>query len=340
MTYLDGIDISKWQPQTPSLRGLAFGIARATYATTIDPKYAMHVANFRKAGLVVGAYCFGVGFKPVHEQVRVFLNAAKGADLLVLDLERDSTKTMTQAEAREFIRLVHAAGHKIGLYHSRSGFPELGQDYNWVAQWRSTPPTGIKWAFWQLQGSPLDRDKFNGNKAQLLALAGRAPIEPPAQPVPPKEAPVATEDQVRLGKAIDTRAGYLNNEIAAGDEGGILTQAAKIADFATRLVVSVAGPAADTSEYFLDFGEGADTVYLPGGSPGNPNGVSFTFAGARKWWEEVFAKGYNIGKVRSTLTPGSKVLSPEGYDAAVALARTSVNFAPEDYNPLGLDVIP
>lgn len=178
MTLLEGIDVSKWQPTTPRLNGLSFAFARATYATTPDPKYAMHTANFRKAGLVVGAYHFGVGFKPVHEQVRAFLSIAKGADLLVLDLERDTTKTMTKAEAREFIALVHATGKKIGLYGSRSGFPSLGQDYNWVAQWRDTPPTGIEWAFWQYQGSPLDRDKFNGTKAQLLALAGRAPTPP------------------------------------------------------------------------------------------------------------------------------------------------------------------
>lgn len=181
---LNGIDVSKWQTTTPSLAGMSFAFARATYATTIDPKYAMHVANFRRAKIVVGAYHFGVGFVPVRSQVETFLLASKGADLRVLDLERDSTETMTQAEAREFIKLIHAAGKKIGLYHSRSGFPSLGQDYNWVAQWGTTPPIGIKWAFWQWQGSPLDRDKFNGTQAQLLALAGRTPEpEPPATPL-------------------------------------------------------------------------------------------------------------------------------------------------------------
>lgn len=231
MTYLNGIDVSKWQPTTPSLAGLSFAFARATYATTVDPKYAMHVRNFRRAGIVVGAYHFGVGHKPIHEQVRTFLAAAKGADLYVLDLERDTTQTMTQAEAREFIRLVHATGKKIGLYHSRSGFPELGQDYNWVAQWRKEPPTGIKWHFWQWQGSPLDRDKFSGTKAQLLALAGRAPIAP-------KEEPVTTGN--RLTDAIVTRAGYLANELKAGDTEGATLQGTKIIEFAARAIGSVA----------------------------------------------------------------------------------------------------
>lgn len=164
-----GIDISKWQATTPSLTGLDFAFARSTYATTVDPKYAMHTAAFRAAGLVVGAYHFGVGFVSPAEQVRAFLAVAKNADLLALDLERDSTATMTAAQAREFIAAIHAAGRTVGLYHSRSGFPSLGQDWNWVAKWGTTPPD-MTWAFWQWQGSPLDRDKFNGDITKLRQL--------------------------------------------------------------------------------------------------------------------------------------------------------------------------
>jgi hypothetical protein len=230
---LNGIDISKWQPTTPSLAGLAFAFARATYATTVDPKYATHVANFRRAGIVVGAYHFGVGHKTVAAQVKAFLAASKGADLLVLDLERDSTKTMTQAEARAFIKAVQAAGKKIGLYHSRSGFPSLGQDYNWVAQWRTAPPFGIPWAFWQWQGSPLDRDKFNGDKAALLKLAGKTPV------VPPKEGPVATDPNIRLAKAIEDQGRYLGNKFEKGDTSDAIGRLAKVSGFVSRILTSL-----------------------------------------------------------------------------------------------------
>jgi len=37
--------------------------------------------------------------------------------------------------------------------------------------------------------------------------------------------------------------------------------------------------------------------------------------------------------------PGSSVLSSEGVAAARALGIASVNYAPEDFNPLGLEVI-
>ena len=66
MTALRGIDVSQWQPKTPDLSGLAFAFARATYGTGTDPVYATHAANFRKAGIVVGAYAFGVNGRRRH----------------------------------------------------------------------------------------------------------------------------------------------------------------------------------------------------------------------------------------------------------------------------------
>lgn len=180
---LKGIDVSKYQTTTPPLDGLDFLFARASYATTLDPKYVTHTVAARKAGLIVGAYHFGVGFKTPAEQAYAFLRAADSADLLALDLEADRTQTMSQVQAREFIRLVHVAGRKIGLYHSRSSFPSLGQDWNWVAHWGVTTPPNIPWAFWQYRGSPLDLDYFNGTRDQLDALAGKA-TPPPAPPKP------------------------------------------------------------------------------------------------------------------------------------------------------------
>jgi hypothetical protein len=96
-------------------------------------------------------------------------------------------------------------------------------------------------------------------------------------------------------------------------------------------------PVLDGDLFFA--GEGS-TLMIIGGSPNNPNGVSFTWDQAKAWWAFVFAGGLNIGRVRSTLTPGSKVLSPDGLRAARALGVTSTEFAPEDFNPLGLEVIP
>ena len=147
-------------------------------------------------------------------------------------------------------------------------------------------------------------------------------------------------DQERLVKAIETRARYLRNELDAGDASGIVTQAAKIVELGARLVGAPPDAAPEGEDgLFIPFEDGS-VVYLVGGSPSNPDSVSWSLGDARRWWGHVFADGLNIGKVRSGLTPGSFVLSREGYAKAVALGVTSTTFAPADYNPLGLEIIP
>ena len=171
---LEGIDVSRWQPTTPSLVDKSFLFARATYGTTADAMYATHIVNARKAGLLVGAYAFGVGDVPVADQVNAFLATAGSVNFYVLDLERNGSRpSMTGTQAAAFIAAVRAKGHPCGLYHSESGFPSLGQSYNWVANWSRIP--AIAWSFWQYRGSPLDLDRFNGTLAQLRALGGIKP---------------------------------------------------------------------------------------------------------------------------------------------------------------------
>jgi hypothetical protein len=73
-----------------------------------------------------------------------------------------------------------------------------------------------------------------------------SPYFTPAQPAPIQEAPVATGN--RLTDAIVVRAGYLANELAAGDNEGALLQIAKINEFNTRILVSIAGVQLDDPE--------------------------------------------------------------------------------------------
>jgi hypothetical protein len=177
---LEGIDVSYAQTHTPSLAGLAFAFARATYGVATDSMYATHAAAFRKAGIVLGAYAFGVNADG-SAQARVFLAVAHGADLLALDQEQEyrtdpvtgkkiPIPPMTDAQAVAFIATAHKAGYKCGLYHSDSGFPDHGQDWNWVANWDAQPARPF--AFWQHRGAPLDLDHFNGTLADLHKLTG------------------------------------------------------------------------------------------------------------------------------------------------------------------------
>lgn len=174
MSTVQGIDVSRWNGLA-NLSSQAFQIARATYGTTPDAKYLAHTANAHTAGIVTGAYHFGVGGN-VAGQVDAFLARAGTVDLYALDLEQNGGgPDMTNDEAALFIRLVKGKGKRIGLYHSRWRYPNLGQTWNWIADWdSSTFPTGSH--LWQYQGNPIDRDKFNGTPAQFAVFVGHAPV--------------------------------------------------------------------------------------------------------------------------------------------------------------------
>lgn len=170
---LRGIDVSHYQTTTPNLTGLDFVFVKATDGLGKDPLYDMHCSNVLKAGKVLGAYAFGYNLSPTfsaEQQAVAFLAFANNTELLALDLE-SSKSPMSNAQAKAFIAYVHTKGRKIGLYAGDSSFPDLGQDWNWVANWSHTPAHA--WTFWQKQGSPLDTDVFNGDLTALLALAGK-----------------------------------------------------------------------------------------------------------------------------------------------------------------------
>lgn len=169
-----GYDVSAWQTTTPALAGVGFLHVRATYGTRPDPMYARHVAAARTAGLLeVGAYHFGTAATSGRVQASAFLAVAGAADTFTLDLETEHGRpAMSRAEAAAFIAAVKATGRRCFLYHSESGFPMLGQDGNWIANWSRIP--ALPWTFWQHHGGPLDRDTFNGTAVALRALAASA----------------------------------------------------------------------------------------------------------------------------------------------------------------------
>ena len=166
MTLL-GIDVSHWQVATPPLAGLSFVLVKATHGTATDPGWSGHAANVRTAGLVLGAYHYGDPHQSVTDQAAAFLRVGGSADLLALDVEAGN---MTESQASAFLAAVQAQGRKVGLYHSASGFPQLGQDWDWVASWTATPPP--RYDIWQYRGNPLDLDRFEGTRAELLGLGG------------------------------------------------------------------------------------------------------------------------------------------------------------------------
>ncbi len=185
-TWAKGIDVSYANARMPNLTGRDFVFVRATYGTHEDSRWRSHSAAVRRAGRRLGAYAFGI-YGDGAAQARAFLATAGTADLLALDFEKEAGRPrMTKAQGRAFIAAVHAAGREIGLYASVSGFPDLGQDWNWPAGgpgWDtvagSTTPPRMPWTIWQYRGAPLDLDVFHGDPAELEAFArgeGTMPI--------------------------------------------------------------------------------------------------------------------------------------------------------------------
>ena len=167
----NGIDISYANGTTPALTGREFVIVRACYGTVKDTRWEYHSDSVRRQGRILGAYAFGVNGDGAA-QARAFLAIAHDADFLALDWERDGNNPeMTAAQAAAFIDTVQSAHREIGLYHSDSGFPSAGQDWNWVAKWGTAEPTR-PWRFWQYRGYPLDLNYFHGDEAELAAFAG------------------------------------------------------------------------------------------------------------------------------------------------------------------------
>jgi hypothetical protein len=192
---VDGIDISHWQAASTdevNMDGCEFVGIRACYGNQKDALYSTHEADARRHGAVVMAYCFGIPGQPGLTQAKALLAAAPNADLYVLDREADGKNgVMSDAEARTFIKYVKDnSPHKVGLYASESAFEELGQEFNWVANWSHMPK--VHWEFWQHRGAPLDLDDFYGTLDQLKALAaGELPpvVKPPAPKPTPKPIP-------------------------------------------------------------------------------------------------------------------------------------------------------
>ncbi|HET7029964.1 MAG TPA: glycoside hydrolase family 25 protein [Candidatus Limnocylindrales bacterium] len=198
---INGIDVSRYQDSTPSLAGVEFLIARATYGTAVDLRYLQHIQAAERAGIVTGAYHFGRAgvISPIASQVGTFLKVAGDVDLYALDLESDgSNQAMSPAEARDFIERVQSTGRACGLYHSTSGYPDVGQDWRWVADYRPIDEPPIAWDVWQWTsfagGIHLDRNRFRGTSAQLRAL-GKGDVEMRfAKAITGKLLPVAKDD--------------------------------------------------------------------------------------------------------------------------------------------------
>lgn len=174
MTIL-GIDVARYQPTNPdpasTIPNVQFYFAKATQGTTPDPTYAAHIAHARAAHIpVVGAYHYGDKRIDPIAQLNAFLAIAGKVGAYALDEE--GSNALTYSQARIFITGLKKRVPKAILYHSDFGFPDYGQDLDWVANYSHKPAR--HWDFWQYgPAAPhVDGDRYNGTTNQMLKALG------------------------------------------------------------------------------------------------------------------------------------------------------------------------
>jgi lysozyme len=162
-----------------------------------DPLYEINKAQALTAGLLWGAYCFGVGADGT-EQADFFLDTVQpdSSTLLVLDFEANPAgSSMDLTEAQAFVaRIQQETGQWPGLYAGQylkellgsQPDPILSNCWLWLAQYGPTAilPSGWQaWTMWQYTDGVVgpephevagvghcDRDFFNGTADDLQAF--------------------------------------------------------------------------------------------------------------------------------------------------------------------------
>lgn len=224
------VDLSHQNGSVDLARAQAAGILgvihKATQGTAFfDPMYQNNRVKAQEAGLLWGAYHFGVGADGV-EQADHFLQVVRPGplDLLVLDFESNPQgPTMTLEEARAFVTHINEtlgrfpgfySGHDIKQALGTGTDPVLAKCWFWLAQYGPTsvvPVNWTTWTLWQYTDGALgpephevpgigrcDRDKFNGDLAALKTLWGGGGLAPQEPTVLPPPAPGQGERTLRL----------------------------------------------------------------------------------------------------------------------------------------------
>lgn len=198
------IDISHHQPRVQFDKVKAAGIVGVIHKASQglrmkDRRYAEREELARSAGLLWGAYHFGVDADG-SKQAEHFLKTAGDhhETLLVLDYEPNPNGgTMTLAQAREFVEYVFTMRYNWPVIYTGAAIvkrslddPILANCPLWWAQYGPRPTriptrTWKTWTFWQYTDGavgpqphwvdgvgPCDRDKFNGDESGLRRLWG------------------------------------------------------------------------------------------------------------------------------------------------------------------------
>ena len=188
INHNDAIDLS-----AAKAAGIVAVIHKATEGATFqDPLYASRRSEAQQLGLLWGAYHFGTA-ADVGQQYDNFIATAQPAagDLIALDYELNDGNQMTQQQAEEFVTQFESQYGYFPLLYGSNLLTSLAQTSPlakcalWIAEYTSAaqptlPSVFSSYALWQytdgtsptpLQtaGVTVDRDRYDGTQAQLIA---------------------------------------------------------------------------------------------------------------------------------------------------------------------------
>ena len=193
------IDISHHNSVTSFSKARDVGVRALFHKATqglhyVDPRFKNQRSAASAAGLLVGAYHFGVAGDPVG-QAEQFIGVVGHDAVLVLDFEGNPNgESMSLGQAEQFVHHVHAlTGRYPGLYSgntikealakhhiNKAQDTELSQCWLWIAQYGQAPvlpSVWPQWKFWQYTDGGMvdgigrcDRDYFNGSSEELQAF--------------------------------------------------------------------------------------------------------------------------------------------------------------------------
>lgn len=185
---LYGYDVSMWQSVTPLDKD--FVIIKASEGNGYkDPKLDAHYNAVKKAKKLYGFYHYArpdLGNTPEAE-ADWFLSLVghhAGKCIYALDWEGDALRYPETWALRWCQRVQEVTGVKPLVYCSASEAVRMRMlylnDYGlWVAHWGVYRPTfgGYPtYAIWQYQGSPIDKDVFNGDRRAWKAYCTSKPL--------------------------------------------------------------------------------------------------------------------------------------------------------------------
>lgn len=183
--------------------GIRGVIQKATQGISFkDPTFAGNKKRVNEAGLMFGAYHFGIAGSPTA-QADFFLATAGDTPLMVLDFEPNPQgHDMSLLEAEQFVHHIFTqtgrypglySGHTIKEALSSAGIAspeqtELSKCWLWFARYGASPlipRVWTHWTMWQYTDGAAghqphevlgigrcDRDMFNGTEEELQAFWG------------------------------------------------------------------------------------------------------------------------------------------------------------------------